>query len=201
MGGRSVLICLVKNCPDRSKLKFLELLGKEANNSKYQNLKKDCMDIITIYFHHQTQSLKEDEAFWKLLMQITKKGVEDVDQIRNAALHLLAAIQVESPGLAFPIIKAMNEHLRKRYEAEYQISRGSGRGNNTKKKKKVNKYTEQKDEYLSIGGNEHVRKHTWSTNDLIAGFALMQQKQFETKKKKKHKDKDKTKVKAKFPEP
>ena len=79
--GKAVLICLVKNCPDRSKLKFLEALGKEANTSKYQNLKKDLFDVLLIYFNHQTDSLKEDEEFWKLLMSVTKKGVEDVDEV------------------------------------------------------------------------------------------------------------------------
>eukprot|EP01084_Bolivina_argentea_P160564 279596_1 len=52
-------------------------------------------------------------------------------------------------------------------------------------------------------GNEHKSntKHTWSTNDLNAGFAQIQLKQAESVKKKKKKEKDKTKVKAKFPQP
>merc|ERR1712244_161864 len=142
---------------DSSKLKFLELLGREANESKYQNLKKDCFEILLVYFHHQTDSLKQDDNFWKTLMKITKKGVEDVDQIRNAALHLLAAIQVERHDLAFPIIKKMNDHLRKRYESEYQISRGSNRGKSPTKKK-GSEY-KQNDDYVSLPGTDsHARK-------------------------------------------
>lgn len=79
--GKNVLNCLVKNCPDRSKLRFLELIGKEANTSQYKHLKKDLFDVLLVYFHHQTDSLKEDENFWKTLMEITKKGVQDVDQV------------------------------------------------------------------------------------------------------------------------
>ena len=93
-------------------------------------------------------------------------------QIRNAALHLLAAIQTERHDLAFPIIKNMNDHLRKRYEAEYQISRGTARGRTRSPKKRrvpidhdESPYEFKNDE---IGGGtkvtmnrEHMRKHTW----------------------------------------
>ena len=121
-------------------------------------------------------------------------------------MNLLAAIQVERHDLAFPIIKNMNDHLRKRYESEYQISRGSNRGSPSKKK--VNKirgaeYKQDGGDYVSLPGTDsHARKHTWSTNDLIAGFAQMQQKRLSNvsiAKKKKEKAKDRTKVKAKFP--
>ncbi len=113
-------------------------------------------------------------------------------QIRNAALHLLAAIQVERHDLAFPIIKTMNDHLRKRYESEYQISQNSNRGRkNTKNKSNNNKKKSFKDEFKE---NEHYRKHTWSTPSLIAGFATMQLKQAESKKRK-------TKLKPNSPEP
>lgn len=101
----------------------------------------------------------------------------------------------------------MNEHLRKRYESDFQISRGSSRSTKSSKKSKKgggnNRLgtSESKSNGMHLGiHNEHVRKPTWSTDDLIAGFARMQAKQAESKKKKK-KEKDKTKVKAKFPEP
>ena len=121
----------------------------------------------------------------------------------------MAAIQVERHDLAFPIIKEMNEHLRKRYESDFQITRGSSRGHGKRNKRSAgggskNNYlgtSESKSNGRFLGiHNEHVRKPTWSTDDLIAGFARMQAKQAESKKRKK-KEKDKTKVKAKFPEP
>eukprot|EP01084_Bolivina_argentea_P140316 246719_1 len=214
MMGRSVLRCLVKNCPDTKKLRFLELLGKEANNSKYQNLKKDCFDLLTEYFKHQTNALKQDSNFWDTLMKYTSKGVQDVDQARNAALTLLAHVQCERCDLAEPVINQMNDHLRKRYETQYQISRGNKANVNQFKRKnrKKDEYKQQrggnygayqpgkggKDQYVSIAGNDHVRKHTWSTTDLINGFAQMQQKQLESAQKKAVKKK--TKQKAKFPE-
>ena len=73
--GKRLLECLVRNVPDKSNLSFMERLGTEANSSKYQNLKKDCFDVLLVYFHHQTDSLKNDDKFWKAIMDITKKGV------------------------------------------------------------------------------------------------------------------------------
>ena len=72
---------MVKNCPDKSSLAFLERLGDEANTSKYANLKKDCFDVLVEYFHHQTESLKNSDDFWNKLMDVTKKGVEDVGDV------------------------------------------------------------------------------------------------------------------------
>lgn len=183
-------------------------------------------------------------------------------QTRDNALWLLSAIERERPDLVKPIVKSMNDHVRKRYatdfhgqmseyakvaSSDYYASAATAAAPRTSKKKKGKKSKKSNtnrnewsaanaassintfgDDYdvkndgvcilptnkntslsQSNGGNgkipsDHLRKHTWSTNDLLVGFQKMQKK-VEYKKQKKHKSrKNKTKISSKekrFPSP
>ena len=70
-----------------------------------------------------TDSLKDEDAFWEKLIPYCEAGVKDVANVRDNALWLLSLIQVERHDLAFPITKAMGEHLRQRYESDYRNQR------------------------------------------------------------------------------
>eukprot|EP01083_Nonionella_stella_P303820 1053073_1 len=154
--GCSLLSTLFKHCADHKEYKMMHLLGDEAVDSKFQNLQKDCFDLLLVYFQSKkNEKHKKKDEFYQGLMGYVVKGVEDADEIRNSAMTLLAAIESEKPKLTKPTIKKMNVHLKKRYEEEYR----------TKKKKKRKKRFEM-DKKIELDADE-LRARNMETAEFI----------------------------------
>eukprot|EP01084_Bolivina_argentea_P269933 458878_1 len=126
--GYNTLLVLLKNCGDHKHCKIMDILGREATTSKFENLKKDCFDLLLIYLDEQSAELKAKKEFWSKLMEYTTKGVKDNADVRNSALTLLAHIQAEKPEVTKAVIKGMGVHLRKRYDTQYRLIDGKPGG-------------------------------------------------------------------------
>lgn len=73
----AVVLTLIKVCPDKSRCKILDILGKEGTTSKFQHLKTEIFRFLIVYFVHQSPTLKNETKFWNILMGYTQKGVKD----------------------------------------------------------------------------------------------------------------------------
>eukprot|EP01084_Bolivina_argentea_P067255 122516_1 len=79
--GYSLLSTLFKHCADHKEYKMMHLLGDEAVDSKFQNLQKDCFDLLLVYFQSKkNEKHKKKDEFYQGLMGYVVKGVEDADE-------------------------------------------------------------------------------------------------------------------------
>lgn len=123
--GVAVLSVLVRRCGDHRELRLMQLLGAEATQSRFVNLRKDCFELLALYVVHQTAALKAKPPFWSSLVAFAAKGVHnsaDV-RVRDAALALLAIVEVERPKLVTSVVKAMNVHLKARYDSDFKSTK------------------------------------------------------------------------------
>lgn len=108
-------------------------------------------------------TLKNEDAFWDKLIPYCEAGVKDVANVRDNALWLLALIQVERHDLAFPITKAMGEHLKARYESDYRNQRPDFNRNKSKLAEKNSNKTNSNDNNDDNKSSETTKID--STND------------------------------------
>jgi len=118
--GTGVVRTIIKAVPDSRRLTIMEALGNEATTSKFQDLKATCFDFLCLYLSKQTPALKGDDEFWKKLIPYAEAGIKDVANVRDAALWLISMIQQERMDLTLSILKTMGDHLKDRYERDFQ---------------------------------------------------------------------------------
>jgi len=118
--GTGAIRTVIKTVPDSRRLTIMEALGNEATNSKFQDLKATCFDFLCLYLSKQPPSLKGDDEFWTKLVPYVEAGIKDVANVRDSALWLFSMIQQERIDLALAVIKQMGDHLKDRYERDFQ---------------------------------------------------------------------------------
>ncbi|ETO17641.1 hypothetical protein RFI_19679, partial [Reticulomyxa filosa] len=118
--GTGVIRSIVKVVPDSRRFTIMESLGNEATTSKFQDLKATCFDFLCLYLSKQVPALKGEDEFWTKLLPYAEAGLKDVANVRDSALWLFSMIQQERMDLTLPVIKQMGDHLKSRYEKDFQ---------------------------------------------------------------------------------